>query len=168
MHIAVVSDTHGNLANTMQAVRRLGEFEIAAVLHCGDIGSPSVVPLFAEWPTHFVFGNVDGDEVSLRHAIREAGQSCHERFAELDLHGRKIALLHSDDARRFRQVTEADEYDLVCYGHSHVYEQHRSGRTLVLNPGALHRANPHTFAVVNLETMTAEHVPLDGSLSVES
>lgn len=160
MLIAVVSDTHGNVSNTLQAVRRLGEFDIAAVLHCGDIGSSSIVPLFAAWPTHFVFGNVDGDEVSLRHAIREADQSCHDRFADLELHGRRIALLHSDDARRFQAVTEADEYDLVCYGHSHQYEQHRQGKTLILNPGALHRANPHTFAIVDLEAMTAEHVPL--------
>jgi uncharacterized protein len=160
MHVAVVSDTHGNLSNTLRAVARLAEFEIEAGQHSGDIGTASIVPQFAEWPTHFVFGNVDHDASLLQHAIREAGQTCHQRFGDIQLHGRRIALLHSDDARRFAEVTGSDEYDLVCYGHTHQAEQHRSGRTLVLNPGALHRANPHTFAVVDLEKMTAEHHPL--------
>lgn len=160
MRIGIVSDTHGNLTNTHTAIARLGEFEIQAVLHCGDIGSASIVPLFAEWPTHFVFGNVDSDSALLRHTIRDAGQHCHERFGEIELHGRRMALLHGDDTRCLQDAVQADEYDLVCYGHTHQPEQHVVGRTLVLNPGALHRANPHTFAIVDLETLTAEHHPL--------
>src|SRR5262249_26664115 len=55
-------------------------------------------------------------------------------------------------------------WDLVCYGHTHVAELHRAGRTLVLNPGALFRASPHTLAVVDLVTLTARHIPVEGSL----
>jgi hypothetical protein len=39
-------------------------------------------------------------------------------------------------------------------------EQHQVGPTLVLNPGALHRARPHTFAIVDLKTMQATHIPI--------
>ena len=38
----------------------------------------------------------------------------------------------------------------MFYGHTHVREQHRTGRTLVANPGALFRANPKTCVVLDL------------------
>ncbi|QDU40792.1 phosphodiesterase [Maioricimonas rarisocia] len=156
--IAIVSDTHGHVPNTLAAIERLGRLDVSQVIHCGDIGSASIVPLFESWPTHFVFGNVDGNEASLRMAIADAGQTCHERFGELELDGRRIAFLHSDDARRFRSVIDSQEYDLVCYGHTHSAEHHHDGETLVLNPGALYRAQPHTLAVVDLPELTVESI----------
>ena len=54
----------------------------------------------------------------------------------------RIAFLHSDDNRLFRQTIESGQWDLVCYGHTHIAKQHREGKTLVLNPGAIYRANP--------------------------
>ncbi|MFG0295848.1 MAG: metallophosphoesterase family protein [Maioricimonas sp. JB045] len=156
--IAIVSDTHGHVPNTLSAIGRLAELNVAQVIHCGDIGSPSIVPLFESWPTHFVFGNVDGNEASLRMAITDAGQSCHGRFGELEVAGRKIAFLHSDDARRFSSVIDSQVYDLVCYGHTHSAEHHHEGKTLVLNPGALYRAQPHSLAVVDLPDLTVESV----------
>jgi putative phosphoesterase len=160
MLLGVVSDTHGNLRTTRQAVARLADLEVAAVLHCGDIVGPEVISLFAAWPTHFVFGNCDHEPAELRQAIRDAGQTCHERCGELTLEGKEIALLHGDDSRRFDDLVESGAYDLVCYGHTHHYEHHRVGRTLVLNPGALHRANPHSFAVVDLGEMSVRKIPL--------
>lgn len=153
MRIGVVSDTHGHVGSTGAALRLLAREEVAAVLHCGDIGSPAVIPLFSQWPTHFVFGNVDDNEGELARTIEAAGQTSHGRFGSLELAGRKIALLHSDDRDLFEETVSSGDYDLVCYGHTHVAEQHRVGRTLVLNPGALFRATPHTFAVVDLATL---------------
>ncbi len=157
MRIGVISDTHGHLVNTQAAVRMLELLEVERVLHCGDICSPQIPRLLAAWPTHFVFGNCDhGAELAdLRAAIASAGLSCHERFGALELAGRRIALLHSDDARLFREVKSSGQYDLVCYGHTHEAEQHHEGKTLVLNPGALYRATPHSLAVVDLATMQA-------------
>ena len=163
MRIAVVSDTHGHTGSTRAAVALLAQEDVSAVLHCGDIGSADVIPLFAGWPTHFVFGNVDHDEGRLEQAIEQAGQTCHTRFGTLELAGRKIAWLHSDDHELFEDTVGADQWDLVCYGHTHVAEQHRIGRTLVLNPGALFRATPHTIAVVNLTTMLARHIAVANS-----
>src|SRR5260221_6062282 len=54
MRIAVVSDTHGHFGSTNAAVRLIARHDVAAVLHCGDIGSTSIIPLFAGWPAHFV------------------------------------------------------------------------------------------------------------------
>ena len=163
MRLGVISDTHGNVAHAAQAVERLRAQRIDVLIHCGDIGSTSVVQEFAEWPTHFVFGNVDRDEALFVHAIRDAGQTCHGRFGEVELGGRKIAIIHGDDSHRWRATVDSGDYDLVCYGHTHQPEFHFVGKTLVLNPGALHRANPHTFAVVDLDTMAVEHLPLNST-----
>jgi putative phosphoesterase len=158
MLLGVVSDTHGHVAYAREAVRMLESLAVETVLHCGDIGSPEIVPLFRAWPTHFVFGNVDYDVRPLRAAIEAAGQTCHERFGDFELAGVRIALLHSDDAAAFREATHSGRYGLVCYGHTHVAKQERRGGTLVLNPGALYRAPRHTIAIVDLPAVTAEIV----------
>jgi putative phosphoesterase len=160
MRIGVISDTHGHVTNTLAAVRMLESLEVAAVLHCGDIGSQEIPRLIASWPAHFVFGNCDHDTGGLRAAIEQAGLHCYGAFGQLELAGRRIALLHSDDAKLFRRVCTCGEYDLVCYGHTHHAKQHREGKTLILNPGALYRATPHSLALVELESMEATIVPL--------
>lgn len=161
MLLGIISDTHGHVANTLAAVRMLESLSVDEVLHCGDIGSPEIPRLLARWPTHFVFGNCDPNEAELRLAIASAGLLCHGRFADLTLDGRRIAIVHSDDARLFRSTIAGGDYDLVCYGHTHQAEQHREGKTLVLNPGALYRANPHSLAIVDMPTLEATIIPLD-------
>jgi hypothetical protein len=160
MLIGVVSDTHGHVEYTRPAIEALAAYDVQQVLHCGDIGSPAVVAQFARWPTHFVFGNVDYDQAQLQQAIELAGQTCHGRFGSLTLGERRIAILHSDDERRFRETTTSGEWDLVCYGHTHVAEHHWEGKTLVLNPGAIYRATPHTLAVVELSSLEVVNVTL--------
>lgn len=160
MRIGVISDTHGHTLNTLAAVRMLDSLAVEAVLHAGDIGTVEIPPLLATWPAHFVFGNCDHQRSELWSAIEQAGKTCHGRLGDFELGGRRIALIHSDDAAQFRRVCNSGEYDLVCYGHTHVAEQHRVGNTLVLNPGALYRATRHTIAVVDLETLEATIVPL--------
>jgi hypothetical protein len=160
MQIGVVSDTHGRAPSAMEAVRMLDSLGVELVIHCGDIGSPEIVGLFSPWPTHFVFGNVDHDEAELRGAISAAGQTCHGRFGRLELAGRKIGFLHGDDAALLRQTIDGGKWDLVCHGHTHVARRQQHGKTLVLNPGALYRATPHTIAVVELPAMQATIISL--------
>ncbi len=162
MILGVVSDTHGHVQYARNGVRMLESFGVAAVLHCGDIGSETIVPLFAAWPTHFVFGNVDvGDTADeLRAAIERAGQTCHDRFGSIELAGAKIALLHGDDERLLTRTIANGVHAIVCHGHTHVPRREHIGRTLVLNPGALYRATPHTIAIVELPSLKSEIVPL--------
>jgi putative phosphoesterase len=158
MIIGLVSDTHGHVEFTRPAVRMLQSCEVELVIHCGDIGSPEIVACFQPWPAHFVFGNVDTPPAPLRRAIETAGQTCHERFGAIEREGRRIAFLHGDDSDLFRQTIQGGLYDLVCYGHTHLAEQHRVGKTLVVNPGALYRATPHTLAIVRLPQLEVTHV----------
>ena len=156
MRIAVVSDTHGRHAATKQALAQIRDLAVDAILHCGDLGDPELIPLFADWPTHFVFGNVDQHRADFARAIEEAGQHCHGVFGDLQLAETRIAFLHGDDAARLRDTMAAGTWDLVCYGHTHRRETHQEGSCVVLNPGALFRARPRTFALVELPALTIE------------
>lgn len=158
VRIGVVSDTHGQVTFAREAVHLLQSLDVQTVLHCGDIGSPDIVRLFGAWPTHFVLGNVDDPPGPLQAAVEAAGQHFHDRFGALEIAGRKIALLHSDDSEKFRDTVASGYYDLVCYGHTHRADCRHVGRTLVLNPGALYRATPHTLATVELATLQVQTI----------
>ena len=160
MRLGVISDTHGHVELTRPAVRMLESLEVDAVLHCGDIGSIAVVEMFAAWPTHFVFGNCDDGTAAFSAAIQKAGQMCHGQFGDLEFDGIRVALLHSHDRHKFREVIDSGEYGLVCYGHTHVAAIDRRGVTVVLNPGAIYRAQPHSIAVVDLPKVEATIVEL--------
>ena len=160
MRLAVLSDTHGHAEPTRMALDVIRERGADLILHCGDIGSGKLVELFADWPVHFVFGNVDQDRDPLRKQIQAAGQHCHGSFGELQIENRRIAFLHGDDARRLRETIDSGDWDLVCYGHTHKKETHQEGETIVLNPGALYRARPRTFAFVELPALNIEFVSI--------
>jgi predicted phosphodiesterase len=78
----------------------------------------------------------------------------------LEFDGVRVALLHSHERQRFRQAIDGGEYPLVCYGHTHVAAKDRRGDTLVLNPGAIFRASPHSIAVVELPAVDATIIEL--------
>jgi putative phosphoesterase len=158
MRIGIVSDTHNHVANAMAAADVLSKQSVEAVLHCGDIGGPKIVEAFAAWPTHYVLGNTDDRPATIEKAILAAGQTFHKSFGDIQLANRRIALLHGDDSRRLAEAITSQEYDLVCSGHTHVPAMRRDNHTLVLNPGALYRARPHTIAIVDLTDMTAKHI----------
>ncbi len=160
MRVGIISDTHGQVDFTRQAVRMFESLDVERVLHCGDIGSPEVVELFAPWPTDFVFGNCDTEQRQLRSAINRAGKVCHGEFGDLEIEGIRIALLHSHDRRLFSASIGSGRYGTVCYGHTHIAAVERRGDTLLINPGAIYRAQPHSVAILELSENTATIVEL--------
>jgi len=160
MLVGVISDTHGHQPFTREAVRMLETLEVERLIHCGDVGSTEVVDLLRDWPVDYVLGNVDGDGREFETAISAAGGWLHGQFGTLELAGRRIAILHGHDTRRLRETIASEEYDLVCHGHTHVRRLEQSGPTLVLNPGAVFRANPRSIAVVRLPELEVTHVNL--------
>jgi uncharacterized protein len=159
MLIGIISDTHGDVHGTRLATRVLGSLGVNAVLHCGDIGSAEVIPLFSAWPTHFVFGNVD-HHGPLREAIEAAGQTCHERFGSLELEGLRIALLHGDDQTLLEETVRSGRWDLVCHGHTHRAKHLRHAKTLVVNPGAIARTSRASVAILDLPTLVVTPIQL--------
>jgi putative phosphoesterase len=158
MRIGIVSDSHSNTAMVLEALDRLRERGVQTVLHCGDIDDAATVHLFEDFATHFVFGNCDHDRSGIRRAIAVAGLTLHEPFGKLELAGKKIAFLHGDDRRLFLELEQNGKYDYLFYGHSHQAAEHQTGKTHVINPGALQRARPKTILVLDLESGTQESI----------
>jgi putative phosphoesterase len=160
VRVGIVSDTHGHVPFALEAVRMFESLTVHQVIHCGDVGTPQIVGLFAAWPTHFVLGNVDSDATAFRQAIAAAGQTYHGRFGEIELAGRRIAFLHGDDTERLRRTIREGRYDAVCSGHTHQAQIERHGATCVINPGATYRASAHTVCLLTLPALKADLVTL--------
>ncbi len=150
MLIGIVSDTHSRYETVAKAVQILRERNVDMVLHCGDIEDQETVLLFLGLRTHYVFGNCDSDKTGLHRTMQDIGATLHDRFGHMELRSKKIAFLHGHDQGLMKQVEWSDYYDFLFYGHTHHAEEHRTGRTRVINPGALHRARPKTFVVLEL------------------
>ena len=161
MQIGILSDTHGRHDTVQKALDLLQERHIDFVLHCGDIDDTETVQLFRGFTTHFVFGNCDWDKPALRQAIEDTGATLHEPFGDLALDGVRIAWTHGDDKNLFHDLRRSGQFNYLFYGHTHQAEQHESGETLVVNPGALHRARAKTFVVLDLDTERLASVVVD-------
>ena len=160
MKIAILSDTHSRYATIEAAMRLVEERNVEVILHCGDIEDAEAVWLFPG-KTHFVFGNCDSERASIRQAVYGIGATLHEPYGSLDLEGVKLAFVHSDDRKLFRELEHGGQFDYLFYGHSHLAEQHATGRTRVVNPGALHRAQVKTFVVLDLASGEMESVEVE-------
>jgi putative phosphoesterase len=161
MRIAVLSDTHSRIETIARALELLRERGIATVIHCGDIEDPGAVEPFGGFDTHFVFGNCDIERSAIRRRIVANGLLLHEPFGDLELAGRKLAFLHGDDAALKRDVENSGHFDYLFYGHTHKAESHQVGPTLVVNPGALHRAKPKSLVVLDLASGKLETVEVE-------
>jgi putative phosphoesterase len=152
MKLGIVSDTHGKVETVEVALRLLRERGAELLIHCGDIDDADTVRAFAGWTVHFVWGNCDSvhDRPLMEAAMRAIGATLHPSFGHLELGGRSIAWTHGDNPTLFRDLERINEYEFLFYGHTHVAEQHRTGKTLVANVGALYRAKPRSCGVLDL------------------
>ena len=138
MLIGLISDTHDNLPMVEKAVKRLNEEKVELVLHAGDYVAPFVIPKFKALNCKLigVFGNNDGDHELLRTRFSET-ENCavRGRFAEIDVDGFKIALLHGDETELLNALINHGNFDAVVHGHSHANVARKSDKTIVVNPG---------------------------------
>ena len=160
MRIAIVSDTHSRTAHVAKALKLIAERDAEWILHCGDLEDAPTVRLFPAH-THFVFGNCDADREGIRQAVRDIGATLHEPFGHLTLEGKTLAFVHGDDHRLLRDLANAGAFDYLFHGHTHVARDEQSSTTRIINPGALHRANPKRFAVLDLKTGKLESLTVE-------
>ena len=122
MHkISVISDTHGLLRP--QVIRMLSGCD--AFLHSGDFDREEVLEKLREIATVYaVRGNNDD--------WMQAGPSALPESLSLELYGLRFFMTH--DKRDIPR--DISGYDVIIFGHSHKYEEIRSGGQLMLNPGS--------------------------------
>lgn len=151
MRVGILSDTHDQVVRTAGAVALLAAEGAEALIHCGDLTGPAVVRVCGVLPSYYVFGNNDFDLDGLRRAMAAVGGVCLDRGAEVTLAQRRIAVTHGDSAREVRRLSAAGP-DYLLFGHTHVPADDREGPTRWINPGALHRADSWTVALLDLTT----------------
>jgi putative phosphoesterase len=140
MKIAIISDSHDNMANLKKAMDWIKKEEIEVVIHCGDVCAPATLrEILQEFSGkfHLVFGNVDGDRFGMaKIAFKEfPGLKIWGELGELEIDGKKIAFTHFP---RFAQGLAAEQqYDIIFYGHDHKPWEKKIGKTRLVNPGNL-------------------------------
>jgi putative phosphoesterase len=138
MLIGAISDTHDNLPMVEKAVKRLNDEKVGLVLHAGDYVAPFVIPYFKALNMKLigVFGNNDGDHELLKKRFSETGNcEIRGRFAEVDVDGFKIALLHGDETELLNALVNHGGFDAVVHGHAHATVTRQNQKTLIVNPG---------------------------------
>ena len=149
MLIGIVSDTHDKTHPLIAALRQLRSRGAEYFIHCGDVGGEHVLDQFAGLPVTFIWGNNEWDVAGLEDYAKRLGLSCGGRLAEFDLGGKSFAVTHGDQPSIQRKILEAQQTDYLLQGHTHVFSDARVGRTRVINPGALYRAQFKTVALLD-------------------
>jgi putative phosphoesterase len=161
MLIALLSDTHDRTDPMCKAVQLLQSRGAEFFIHCGDVGSPIVLDHLAGLKAAFVWGNCDFDRLGLQRYAQSLSIQCHGNFGDFELAGKRLALTHGDDATLKRRILSEQRHDYFFQGHTHVPQDARIGRIHLINPGALHRANPKTCALLNTEKDSVEFLKID-------
>ena len=97
MLIGILSDTHDRTDAMAAAMQLLHSRGAEYFIHCGDVGSSAVLDYLAGQKACFVWGNCDWDRVGLQHYAKSIEIDCFGAFGELELDGKKIAVIHGDD-----------------------------------------------------------------------
>jgi putative phosphoesterase len=154
MRLAIISDTHDNLAWLDKVMDWLADKHLDGLVHCGDVQSIETlvylcqrcsVPVWVAYDPH-----TDGLEALVRHqqAWPVILKAVHEK---IEIPEAGLAAVHKPDAAEHLAATGAYRY--VCHGHTHVPWEKRHGSVRVFCPGNLCgvRARP-TFATLDTDT----------------
>ena len=165
--IAIISDSHDQVANLAAAITYCNEQNISTVIHCGDLISPFMLQQLTklQGAVHLIYGNNIGDQhlISSRCGITFENIQHHGTLAELKLFNKQIAVVHYPEGAR--GLASQATYDIVCFGHNHTFETTRYGETILINPGQLMGEKEDTgFVVLDCDSMTVQRVLVGESM----
>jgi uncharacterized protein len=154
--VGILSDTHDRADMMALAIDLLRARGAQFFIHCGDVGGQAVLDHLAGLDAAFIWGNNDWDRLSLQRYAKQLNIRCYGSQADLTLDGKRFAVIHGDDLPLRHRLLEEQQYDYLLQGHTHVKHLGRIGKTLVINPGALHRAREKTVALLDTATDQVE------------
>ena len=171
MKLAIISDTHDNLAILEKAVNWMKENNIEEIIHCGDICSPDTLQWLAKnfacvkprgdraplrGKIHVVFGNADNNQDAIRKTANENPNIIlYDQSGEIKIGNIKISFCHFP--KLARELASTGRYNFVFYGHTHQpWEEELNGCRLI-NPGNLsNMLYKASFAVYDTKTEKLE------------
>lgn len=152
----LLSDSHGQAIRTSHAAKLLIDAGAEVLLHMGDLGSIDVLDAIASAgkakgvELRVVYGNVDWNTKGLTQHARQLGITVDHPMGWLQPAGGDLVYLHGDNADNERTAIAAG-VRYLCHGHTHMQCDHRVESTRVINPGALHRTQMYTVALLDTE-----------------
>ena len=143
MKVLVLSDSHGNISNMLQAVERETP---RMILHLGDCwrDGERLHDRYPDLPFEQVPGNCDFRAFQPAEQVLSLGDKrvlmCHGHT-----YGVKQSLTAAGSAAKEKDL------DLFLFGHTHKPLVDKRGKTLFLNPGSIGDYARPTYGVVTLE-----------------
>ncbi len=163
--IGIISDSHDNMDALRKAVEFFNERGVKAVLHAGDIISPFTARAFKELKPklYFVFGNNDGDKLTLTKRLEEIGAVSCGDFGDLTIDGLHIALLHGTNEALVKALAKSGEFDVIVRGHTHDPDVKVIEGVTVINPGESSGvlSGKSTVAVLEIANLNVEITQLE-------
>ena len=137
--VAILSDSHDNIQHLEAVLAEVRASGAEVLLHCGDLCAPFMVNRLAQGfsgPIQIVFGNNDGDGRLLQTmAAKHAHVTLNGIYTELTVANRQIAMIHYPEPAQ--RIAQANQLDLVCYGHNHQKHYEQIGKSWLVNPGEI-------------------------------
>ena len=152
MKIAVISDTHDNIANLERFLELARGLEIEGLISCGDVTTPETLDWLAEnfaGPIKVACGNAEiRREEFAGIALKHPNLEVFPGVGEWGVDGLKLAFVHQT-----RPQIDCGAYNFVFHGHTHKPWIGQIGETLIANPGTLGGVfTAPTFSVLDTQT----------------
>jgi len=152
MYLAIIADSHDNLANLEKCLTWFRQNEIAKIICLGDLTTSETLSFLAanfRGEIFLVQGNgeiYDSSELSAFPQI-----SFHNHVGIISLDGLKIGFVH--EKRRLKKLLEKspEKFAFLFYGHSHQPWLEKDESTIIANPGNL-AGTFHQATFATLET----------------
>ena len=165
--IAILSDSHDQIANLGAAVHHCNKNTIGCLVHCGDLISPFMLKELALFnhDVHLIYGNNRGDQhlISSRCATVYDNITHHGEMALFTFGGLKFCAVHYPETAR--PLAMQGTYDIVCCGHNHRHGVEQFSATMLINPGHLLGENDQTgFTILDCNTLSTRRVHVDNQL----
>lgn len=177
MLLAIISDTHDNLANLDKFLVFAKKTGIGALIHCGDVAAAQTLEYMARrfpGPIFVSEGNMDQD-YKLRDSAKISGRiSYFQEFGSAPIGGLNIGFCHHKetaisfckDAKKGCVRFPGKKFDFVFYGHTHKPWLETINGAILANPGNLAGIlYKSTFAVLDTGTKKLD-LKITGSLKI--
>lgn len=173
MRILVIADLHDNIVRLKHVLGFAPQIGVDAIFVCGDWGRAlETIDVFHTVKTgsdnktvkvYGVLGNADiNPETKIK--MQKLKFKIADDFLDIKLGNRRIGLSHyptsslTPGGKALKKAAESQKYDILFYGHTHRKTETKLGRTLIVNPGAVHRTLSPSIVIYDTVQNKAEFV----------
>lgn len=154
MKVAIISDTHDNLANLKIFFDYCQKEKIKTLIHCGDVTKGETLKEIENYfeEIFLSLGNCDNRES----IIKEKQKSkIFEEMGKIEINGLKVGLTHQLAA--VEKKINFSEFDFFFFGHTHYPDLKEKTEYQIANPGNLAGLYfKATFAILDTTTKKLE------------